>query len=425
MFKTLLQLDTIRGPHSTGVAALGRVGGAQMVKKLGTPWLLFKDKEFTELMRPNNNILMGHNRYATKGAINEANAHPFEFENLIGAHNGTLVAPHLLPGWPKYDVDSEALYDNLSANGLKHTVDRLDGAYALTWIDKTNDSMNFLRNSERELFYCTSEDNKTLYWASESWMLHVALGRNGVKYKNPVMFEEMFHYQFNIELGFSTMVGPLAKPKATKYVEYVAPQKNYGSYFGRYSQPQKSLPQKTHKEISKEEEMKALREVIGTEILFSPYKVVKGGHSVPYILGYQEGGLYSNVRIYCANRPDLFKELEGAIYSDEMFLFKATVRSFQRSPGDYLLLDPRTVENFDEENGNVDEEDVHDLFPVNDGVLVTKKEFLRMTSRGCAFCSSPSELEKSDKYVWIDSNDYICDGCKDHEEVKEFLPTKH
>src|SRR5690606_8536689 len=91
IFRTLLILDTVRGEHSTGVAAVRRnTEEVYLAKQLGNPFELFNDKRYDTAINSINKVIIGHNRFATRGAVNKANAHPFENDLVVGAHNGTL-----------------------------------------------------------------------------------------------------------------------------------------------------------------------------------------------------------------------------------------------------------------------------------------------------------------------------------------------
>ena len=97
-FKFLLELDTTRGPHSTGVFIGVRTPTQfmtnKLIKSLGTPWDLYNKPEWKTALHGMNKVLIGHNRYATRGAVSELNAHPFEFGRVVGAHNGTIYNHH-------------------------------------------------------------------------------------------------------------------------------------------------------------------------------------------------------------------------------------------------------------------------------------------------------------------------------------------
>jgi len=225
-FKTMLFLDELRGKHSTGVAFMQgfnekpefkvvkeAVRGAEFVEK----------KEFTQALARKSYVLIGHNRWATQGAINAENAHPFEFDNIIGAHNGSLKW-----GWKeafhdsfKREVDSEALYAELNHSNTQAMWEKLNGAAALTWLDKRDNTVHFLRNKERPLFWATANKGETLVWASEPWMIHVGCGREGVELdKNPVEVAVDTEYVFDVKMKWGHKLSVVRNP----VVAYVAPK---------------------------------------------------------------------------------------------------------------------------------------------------------------------------------------------------------
>lgn len=182
-FKDLLRIDVIRGPHSTGIAAADINNKVEVVKKALLPDDLFAWKPCEELLKKLKLVsLIGHNRYATKGAINGVNAHPFEFPTLAGVHNGTIRSQWRLPDHTEFEVDSENIYHAIEKIGVDATIGKLDGAYTLVWWDKDEKELNMVRNKERPMFYCFSEDLQTMFYASENWMLYAALTRNDIKH---------------------------------------------------------------------------------------------------------------------------------------------------------------------------------------------------------------------------------------------------
>ena len=183
MFADLLMLDTVRGTHSTGVAAISSAGNMynlHVEKKAVSGPEFVSTPAFSAIKGRVNRILMGHNRFATKGEINDDNAHPFEFEKLVGAHNGSLTYFSNMFEHEKYTVDSQALYSDINEHGIDTTWGKMNGAAALTWIETDTLHINFLRNKERPLFYCYGNKGRTLIWASEPWMIMVSAMRQGV-----------------------------------------------------------------------------------------------------------------------------------------------------------------------------------------------------------------------------------------------------
>lgn len=181
MVKVLLKLDTIRGPHSTGLLGVTKQGVCNIFKKVGTPWELEEYKGWDTFWGRQHAVLIGHNRHATQGAINHVNAHPYEHGYLYGVHNGSLTNKWKLEDSKDFDVDSDNLYHHMLCNGLEHTVKRIEGAFALVWYDETDKTINFVRNKERPLHMAYSKDGKTLFWASEGWMLLVAADKANVQ----------------------------------------------------------------------------------------------------------------------------------------------------------------------------------------------------------------------------------------------------
>lgn len=227
MFRNMLILDVIRGMDSTGVASLSTLGQYKVSKAALCSPEFVNTKLFTGAMQGFHRILLGHNRAATKGAVNDENAHPFEFDNIIGAHNGTLRTYANMHDSAKYKVDSQALFSNINEHGIAETWKKMDGAAALTWIDKRDRSIHLVRNTERTLYYTTSNNGATLLWASEPWMLIIGAAREGIEIEKPQLLPE--HSHLSVTLGVENVV------KMETLEHYVAPKVDYSRYYGGYS----------------------------------------------------------------------------------------------------------------------------------------------------------------------------------------------
>lgn len=178
-----------------------------LCKVQGGPNDLFDRKTLDNVIKHGVSVLMGHNRSKTMGSLSHKNAHPFVFDNLVGAHNGTLTWPSKgrMKDDNKFDTDSEALYNDINSNGFEDTIKRMDGAWALTWYDRNLKTMNFHRNKERPLWYVLDKSGGTLYWASEHTMLYLVLNRYGIEFTGKVKAvpeDTWIRWQVNDQKGF-------------------------------------------------------------------------------------------------------------------------------------------------------------------------------------------------------------------------------
>lgn len=248
-FKMLLLLDTTRGLHSTGMAAVrdNKAKEIFVAKAVGNPFELFDTKPFEKAMNAfQSKVFIGHNRFATKGEHTRFNAHPFHYGDIVGAHNGTLQSQYDLEKAldEQFKVDSQALIAGIDKFGIKETLGMCRGAWALTFYDQANDTMHFIKNKERPLWWAWSEDKKKMYWASEWWMLQTLEHSNGVKFWHNKKgyayfpFEDDTLYTLDMSTGHADAL-PLMKTKKVAGAAPlpIAPSTNYGNRAGAYSNP--------------------------------------------------------------------------------------------------------------------------------------------------------------------------------------------
>ena len=178
-FDNLLFVDCLRGMDSTGVFLVQNNGEMAWAKEaVASPEFRLK-QEYRELMSAafqRGRALVGHNRAATKGSVTDENAHPFTVDDRITlVHNGTLFGDHKTLA--NVDVDSHAIAHVIHENGdnVEAAMQKVNGAYALVWHDFKNNSLNFLRNTQRPLNWVETQNG--WIWASEANMIEWILAR--------------------------------------------------------------------------------------------------------------------------------------------------------------------------------------------------------------------------------------------------------
>lgn len=184
LMRRMLLVNQMRGDDSTGLAAIRRNGDTAIVKTPGAPNDLYDMSKFKAALNGNTSCtFIGHGRAATRGAVTKQNAHPFQFDHIVGAHNGSLewsAQTDLEKALDdKFGVDSAALYAAIAKFGVDETLAMTRGSWSLVWVDLNEGTLNFLRNRERPLWYGFTKDFKRLMWASEWPFIDFAMKTGG------------------------------------------------------------------------------------------------------------------------------------------------------------------------------------------------------------------------------------------------------
>lgn len=403
----MLELDTVRGPHSTGVMFLPcyEKNEHEVLKKLGTPWEMFQYNQWKPLFNAANNILMGHNRWATTGAINSINAHPFEVGNLVGAHNGTLANQALLDDHLKFNVDSENIYHHMNKNGVSDTVSKLDGAYALSWFNKEEGTINFIRNKERTLFWTRTDDGLTLFWASEQWMLVAALHHANVKHGDIKAFAEHQHYKMEIAREFPTQAKKLSKWQVRKVEAYVKPVSTVvpfvghghgGSYYAKGN-----ISTDFHPYSGKT----CYFYLDGIGVTPQGQEYIQGSLSVDYKIP---------VRVFLPGTSTQY---------DKLSKFRGRLSGFcggyTMAHGGYLTMTPSSIVSAPLASYKATQ--THLVYPIFDNIMVSLEKWKEKTKNGCSWCSDVVLPGEADGLVWTSADDFVCEGCCETPAVKEYL----
>lgn len=418
VFRRMLELDTIRGPHSTGILHVNGKGETNVFKQVGTPWDLYQYKACEDLFRPTANVLLGHNRWATKGKVNRANAHPFEFDSVVGAHNGTLTSTFNLDDHAKFEVDSENIYHDMDKNGVYETIPKLKGAYALTWFNKHEMTINLIRNEQRPLYYAFSKNMETLFWASEPWMIELSV-RGEYEIESVVSLPINTLHSFEVPMGYP--IKKFDKVRIRKLEGFKEEKKptvfQKGSLTGTPSNivpfEKKETPVVGKTKRSAVEYLK----FVGRSCIFYVGKVETSNSGQAFIQCWSVDDDDIQLRVFPTAGGELWKKmLESQNY------FRGVAKHYNGQEGGYLTVDIRTVEETEINCCDVPPDDEEKLFFVGyEGEALTEDEWLDRTNKDCAWCSSPAAIEDHEEIVWISKNEFVCSDCAVQPEVTQYL----
>jgi glucosamine 6-phosphate synthetase-like amidotransferase/phosphosugar isomerase protein len=147
--KILFMYNLSRGEDSTGY----------FTYKSGIKKSMLSADKFIKDLYDTGKLFIGHTRKATIGVKNIDNAHPFNFGNLYGVHNGTVKNYVDLKDTLELDdsdvnMDSKVLIAGLAKYKDPRVLSLIDGAAAVLFTEENDkNTLYAYRNSERPLYY--------------------------------------------------------------------------------------------------------------------------------------------------------------------------------------------------------------------------------------------------------------------------------
>lgn len=223
-----LMLDTLRGSDSTGIIRVNKEFDVHTAHTTMAGRKYVHTAEYEEFMDAFDGwAFIGHNRAATAGSVKLENAHPFTFGDVTMVHNGTLTNQGRgMPGYDhKLEVDSMQIARALSeiAPDQKEVADllsKIDGSFALVWVDRRDSSINMCRNSSRPIHFGYGDANDIMWFMSDGTHLKSVVGSLG---KAPSRVNTIYSLDKMRLLKFKK--GNMV-PEVTKFDPFVRPVTN-------------------------------------------------------------------------------------------------------------------------------------------------------------------------------------------------------
>lgn len=175
-----------RGEDATGLYT--PKNGLHKKLERGSEFILHEDNDFAE-----DKLFIGHVRAKTVGTNIVENAHPFQRDNYVLAHNGTLKNHYALLRkyqlvYADYNVDSDILCGSIAKSKSFYPIKEIDGPAALLMHDTNSPEILYVfKNADRPLFRGT-DDQGNMYISSIDEPLYYLELHNIRPFKDNILY---------------------------------------------------------------------------------------------------------------------------------------------------------------------------------------------------------------------------------------------
>lgn len=398
MFNDLMLVSAFRGTDSSGVI-IGREIESKMdfsyLKAAVHPHRFTQTRPYRQQLWGDIKVLAGHTRAATVGARNTDNAHPFASGGIIGMHNGTV---HSGISKDVDGTDSEAIFKALSEKDIPDVISGLGGAFALVWIDKDKNTLNFIRNHARPLWMGTNLSKTEMMWASERAMIELIMARSyAPNYSTIVEIRPFLHYSYPMA-DMRRALDDVVKTEIKEVKTY---------YSGPFYQYEYAGIEETPLWLQEQQKQARLmilrrneRPASTTEMNSSTSVPALPGPDTPASSPDQTQKSYSSVpRISLKS----ISAVKTSTNSEE--LAKQPSPKFLYKAGNFT---PKARESVS--------------YGPKYRYFTTYTDFCDHLRQGCQNCTyEPDPIREFDKPVWFSKTKFVCDDCFREDTIKEWI----
>jgi len=192
-----------RGSHSSGIASVGLETNIYKSLLKSSKFVTSKDyaRALASIAKNSSQILLGHTRFATEGAVTVQNAHPFKVGGVVGAHNGCVYNIDEMKTKLNKDcpVDSQLIFKSIDkADGIQDAVKYFESDFALSFVKDNPQILHLCREDNRPLFVAYVTSLKTLFYASEGDFIEDALIMAGISDVEVYQLSKNNLYSYNV-----------------------------------------------------------------------------------------------------------------------------------------------------------------------------------------------------------------------------------
>src|SRR5690606_19464021 len=167
-------------------------------------------------------VLLGHFRKRSVGINNVENAHPYEYDNIVLVHNGTLTDYYKLG--TKYEIPYNSWFTDSQLLGkiidktfkvgeFPEVLNEYDGAASIVFYHKETGNIYAYRDGTRPLYYGTKDDGNSIIISSLRYTLEY------------VECDDIKEFPINIlhEIKDGSIINTYNKPKSQEKIGFNLP----------------------------------------------------------------------------------------------------------------------------------------------------------------------------------------------------------